>query len=125
MTMVRVKPPTIRIYSSSRSSPTGGPDYLFDVSEFRDPMGQQDLVLACRDGRDEQVKSWIKLDDRLSALEAEALILAGDQLTTQGRASLSLGYRCFHGRWIAPAVAELMKDLLGVDYDVEVTHHGL
>lgn len=98
--------------------------YLVDLSAFRDPMGQPDLRLL--DGRDARVREWIKDDPRYIPLLHEVRCLVADVIGSQKKAWMSIAFRDHHGKWISPAVAELIGDELDkLGYDVSVTHVAL
>lgn len=110
--------------------------FEFNVSKLRDPAGQKQF--SSLSGVAPEVRDWVSADLRVAGIVADCRILANDLLTpkpvsdgikTEVRATskwVSFSFRDIHGKWISPAVAELVADALSKDgFNVTVTHWGL
>lgn len=111
--------------------------FEFDVSNFRDPAGQKQF--EGRTGFDPQVRDWVGDDRRIKAiLETIQLIVEDLRAPVEtGTAEnpkieprskwISISFSDVQGRWISPAVAELVANYLSdkCGYDVLVRHYGL
>ena len=126
--------PQIGVYSWGSKTREKAPSaqFEFDVSQFRDPAGQKQFSKAC--GSDPDVRAWVCEDRRLPAVIDTCLLLAEDLLKPKKKGSgeeaisqwLSLAFRDYHGKWIAPAVAEAVANKLSdAGYIVMVIHHAL
>lgn len=114
----------ISIYTA-KSSRMGNivAQYRSDLTHFRDPIGQSYLRKECVDGRDPAVREWISLDPRVDALIHAALMISHDIFKNQKGVWASFGFTDHHGRWIAPAVGEIVGNALSeVGYKVCVNH---
>jgi len=103
---------------------SGCPMYLWNVTQWRDPscVFQNSAV---KDGRSSAVREWIKADPRVTVMLKEIEILAEVHLVAMKQAWLSIGFMDHHGKWIAPAIAELVADHLGTRYATYVGHREL
>ena len=126
--------PHIGVYSFGTAAAKGLPaaQFEFDVSKFRDPVGQKQFNKAY--GTNPDVREWVCRDRRMPAVVDLCLMLAEDLLKPRKKGNseesishwLSLGFRDFHGKWIAPAVAEEVADKLSSEgYVVYVVHHNI
>ena len=127
---------TIGIYSyGSKGSVFPKTQFDFDLTKFRDPGGQKQFNGVI--GTHSSVKEWMKEDERVSALISDCKLIADDLVKPKPRvdgsktevtaqsAWLSIAFHDFHGKWAAPAVAELVADALNdAGYTICVTHYG-
>jgi RNase adaptor protein for sRNA GlmZ degradation len=106
--------------------------FEFDVSKFRDPVGQKQFNKAV--GTQADVRDWVGQDKRVPALVQQCRILAEDLIRPHKKdgkdeqisAWLSLSFKDHHGKWISPAIAELVANQLDLDgFKVVVCHHNL
>ena len=112
----------IWIYSFNAHVKSPLPHYEFNLDSFRDPMGNKNLISRCKDGTNQLVKDWIKLDPRFSTILNQCIIITKD-LERSELKWLSLGFRDYHGIWKSCAVAELVGDeLSSLGYNVGVSH---
>jgi hypothetical protein len=130
--------PTIGIYSygvKGSARPTA--QFDFDVSKWRDPSGQKQFA-GRTSGQEPEVRDWAGEDNRTEAVISACLLLANDLVKPHPRGNgttttlipesawLSFAFHDVHGRWAAPAIAELVADALDkAGYTVAVAHHGL
>lgn len=131
--------PTIGIVSFGAKTP-GAPKCQFevDVSKLRDPSGQKQF--GGRNGSEPPVVKWVSEDPRIAGIVASCRLIAEDLCATRKRTGsdgktvesgplthwLSIGFKDYHGRWIAPAVAEYVAAALeGDGFPVSVNHLGL
>jgi hypothetical protein len=113
----------VGIFSLHQDMTSPIPQFEFDLSHFRDPIGNAHLRKNCLDGTDPKVQTWIKEDPRLEAVKQNCLILAEDMIRHQGSKWLSIGLRDHHGKWISRAVVEIVADYLAANgFDVGVLH---
>lgn len=127
--------PDIGVYSSGSKSPVGvaSGQFEFNVSYLRDPAGQK--LFVGLNGTYPDVRDWVKEDRRVPVIVKDCLILADDIRKPKTRAGgqngpmstwLSFSFQDFHGKWVAPAVAELVANALSeAGYNVAVHHKGL
>ena len=110
--------------------------FEFDVTKFRDPGGQKQFSKF--NGTTAAVRDWVGEDERAAAIISTCLLLADDQIKLKARNDgtvtriesasqwLSISFRDFHGKWVAPAIAELVANALVKEgYPVTVIHHNL
>lgn len=119
---VELKNAKVGIYSAKIGAIPNS-TYIIDVSNFRDPMGQKEFRKL--DGRDEKVKEWINSDRRVPALIDAVAQVAIDAAKNAGVNYLSICLYDHHGKWIAPALAEIVADKLAEHVDVAVRHTTL
>lgn len=97
--------------------------YRSDLTHIRDPIGQPLLTQKCKDGRDQLVREWIRGDLRVKALIHATLMIAHDTFKNQRCVWTSFGFTDHHGRWISPAIGEIVGDALDKEgYKVCVNH---
>lgn len=107
--------------------------FEFDVSKLRDPQGQKQF--SGSNGLDKKVQEWIKDDIRISGLVRECLLIADDLVKPKARVDgtktevtqvsswLSFSFKDFHGKWTAPAIAEIVANALSeAGYNVAIFH---
>ena len=131
--------PVVGVYSFGSKVSTGRPQaqYEFDITTMRDPSGQKQFVKES-DGRSELVRKWIGEDDRVPGIISFCRMLADDLVKPKTRTTenatrvepvsqwLSIAFYDFHGKWAAPAIAEIVADALSDDgYTVAVKHYAL
>lgn len=112
---------SIGLYSVPTSKPT--PDIVFhwkfDVSKFRDPIGQADLRPL--DGRDAKVQAFLLQDPRMKALLHAVHLIAAEKRTWT-----SIAFYDHHARYISVGVAELAaRELNTHSYNIFLSHYGL
>lgn len=127
--------PQIGIYSYGTVVPQDfAGQFEFDVTTLRDPTGQQQFKGL--NGLYPAVRDWVGSDRRVSIIIKDILLLADDMAkpkTKEGRAQpepispyVSFAFKDYHGKWIAPAVAELVADILDKEgFRVAVHHRGI
>ena len=132
---------TTGIYSyGSKTAVIPKTQFDFDLTKFRDPGGQKQFKDVV--GTHETVKKWMIDDEdsakQVNAIISDALLIADDLIKPKARmdgskteiapisAWVSISFHDFHGKWAAPAVAELVADALDkAGYNICVTHYGL
>jgi hypothetical protein len=106
--------------------------FEFDVSTFRDPVGQKQFNRAV--GTCPDVRDWVAQDRRVPGVVNVCRLLAEDLCRPHPKGTgtevisgwLSISFKDHHGKWIAPAVAELVANQLDKDgFNVIVLHHEL
>ena len=126
--------PEIGVYSYGSKGAKGeiSAQFEFDVTRFRDPSGQQQFKGA--KGSDPDVRDWVCQDRRLPAILDMCMLLAEDLLKPRKHGDreevisqwLSFAFKDYHGKWIAPAIAEAVANKLSdSNYRVLVIHHDL
>lgn len=116
----------IIIYSLKKDSVKVSLELDIDVSSFRDPLGHKTLTKEFNDGRAMAVRDWIKVDPRIPGLIESILLYTYDKLIHGKQRQLVIGFRDHHGKWIAPAVAEIVADALDKKaFTVGVLHDAL
>lgn len=114
----------IIVFSGGRTTPLVA-KYVIDVSTVRDPTGQK-AFHRFGDGRHPDVQKWMAPDPKVKAIIREAGILAAQHITAMKDSFLGIGVQDHHGRWAAPAMAEMIADYLAdAGYRVSVLHRGL
>ena len=127
--------PNIGVYSGTENKHPIG-QFKFNVSTFRDPAGQvqfkqKDSNEAGLNGTVPEVRDWVAKDRRVPIIVKECRLLAEDLIAPQAdgkavSAWLSFSFVDYHGRWIAPAIAELVANHLSeAGFNVLVHHAGL
>ena len=86
--------------------------YSIDLTHMRDPIGQVILIATCKDGTDKRVQEWIRIDPRIGGILHIAEMIVHDIFSNQKASWTSLGLSDFHGRWISPAIGEIIADEL-------------
>lgn len=110
----------IGLYSVPTSKPI--PDIIFnwkfDVSKFRDPIGQKDLRNL--DGRDTKVQAFLLEDPRMKPLlHAVKLIAAQKDKWT------SIAFFDHHARYISVGIVELVaRELDSTGLNIYISHQG-
>jgi len=89
------------------------PQYEFDVSEWRDPVGN--AILRHLSGRDVHVQEYLMADHRYHSLLSNVKMLVKDIVGQQKSNFLSIGFRDFHGRHISLGLIYL----IGAELDKE------
>ena len=119
--------PQVGVYSYASSGADPKTQFVFNVGRFRDPQGQ--VQFAGKNGTDPTVQDWILSDNRVKAVVRDCQILAMDLLKPHPPSDkprtewVSFSFFDHHGKWIAPAVAELVaKDLTSKGFKVAVHH---
>ena len=129
--------PVIGVYSfGAKGGKSPVTQFECDVTEWRDPAGQKQFKKV--NGTHPDVRGWMKEDKRVQAVINHCLLLADDLVkpksrevgeTTQVEALsgwLSFSFKDHHGKWAAPAVAELVaRALSNAGYFVGVRHVNL
>lgn len=132
-----LKKPEIGVFSFGKNIGDKSPltaQFEFDVASLRDPAGQKQFVNL--NGTFPDVISWVFEDRRVPIIIKDCLLLADDLAKPKLREGssvakpigtwLSFSFRDFHGKWIAPAVAEKVADALSdAGYLVAVHHQSL
>ena len=125
--------PEIGIFSygsSKEASETSG-QFEFDVSSLRDPSGQKQFNGF--NGVYPNVRDWVGTDRRVPIIIRDCLLLADDLIKPKPQGDskvpkamsvwLSFSFKDFHGKWIAPAVAELVAERLSKEGFNVAVHH--
>ena len=121
--------PNVGVYSyPTKKSPNSAGQFEFDVSNFRDPAGQKQFSQA-PNGLAKEVVEWVRQDRRVPIIVKDCILLAEDlvRLRPDGRSTcgwLSFGFKDYHGKWIAPAVAEAVAESLSEAGFNVATHHS-
>lgn len=117
------------IYSAGRSvAPTPNATFIFDVSGLRDPLSNRGFRHSKEDGRDPSVKKFVSEDPRVAAIMEQVAILAHLNFRGQSQTGgwISFLFKDVQGQWIAPAVTELVAEMLdNLNYRVSVHHWSL
>lgn len=102
--------------------------YYIKVSGLRDPGSSGGIRSQFADGRAGGVQQYLKDDPRVQAIIDQVRILAYMHLRSQSRDNkwLSFALVDHHGKWIAPALGEMMADQLSqIGYSVSLNHADL
>jgi len=115
----------IALYSRKiGNNKTSATQYQVVLTNFRDPMGRRDL--RGLPGTNKRVKDFIKDDRRFKAIVDYFRMVAYDVVKQQKHTYVSITFEDCHGRYISPAVTELVADALEADgYKVMVQHYEL
>jgi hypothetical protein len=118
----------LALYSCGvETDPQPNANYIIDVSGLRDPLSNRGFRYTHNDGRALDVQKFVEEDPRIDAIRQQVAILA--YLHFGGRRDapwMSLAFRDHHGKWISPAVTELMAESLSnMGYAVSVHHFAL
>lgn len=103
-------------------------NYAINVAGLRDPSSNRGFNKKYADGRPAEVCEFVKEDSRYEAISDTIQMLTHMHLRGEGRDNrwLSIGVVDFHGKWIAPAVAELVaNELSQAGYRVSLFHYDL
>lgn len=127
--------PQIGIYSYGNIQPQDfAGQFEFDVSTLRDPAGQQQF--KGMNGLYPEVRDWVGSDRRVSIIIKDILLLSDDMAkpkAKEGKSTpepispyVSFSFKDHHGKWISPAIAELVADVLIKEgFRVAVHHRGI
>ena len=125
--------PNIGIYSfGDKCQKPPAAQFEFNVSLFRDPVGQKQFGKAY--GNSPDVRDWVAQDKRMPGVIEACQLLAEDLIRPHKKGDreetisswLSIAFRDHHGKWIAPAIAESVANQLDKDgFVVIVLHHEL
>ena len=129
--------PEIGVFSFGKNIGDKSPltvQFEFDVAALRDPAGQKQFVGS--NGTFPLVIDWVGEDRRVPIIIKDCLLLADDLAKPKIKEGssvakpisqwLSFSFRDFHGKWIAPAVAEKVANALSdAGYVVAVHHQSL
>jgi hypothetical protein len=115
----------VSIYTYGKVSPVQpGAAYVIDVMGLRDPMSNRGFRQRYEDGRPGEVQDYVKGDPRLQAIIDEVRLLAYLHVDCEQDKWISIGVRDFHGKWISPAVGELIAEALdNLGYRTYVYHY--
>lgn len=124
-----IKDAQIGLYSFGRlqgNSPSSL-RYSINCSNLRDPQGHKNLTKLYGDGRAPEIMKWIKDgDDRVPAIIETVILAAELAIDGAGETYVTIGLWDHQGRWIAPAITELVADALDAkDFRVHVKHYGI
>jgi RNase adaptor protein for sRNA GlmZ degradation len=109
--------------SSFKKGIPHGARYTFDLSNLRDPIGHKGLRELCDDGRDPLVRDWIDEDPRVGGIIAEICALTSIHILRDKEPSLSIGMIDTHGKWISPAIAEMVAEEMDqIEIPILVSH---
>ena len=117
----------VNIYSYGRK--TAHPPaakYVLDVRNFRDPVGNMSIRKTCESGIATAAQEFVAEDDRIPILIEEFIGLCFAHLKMGRETYVSIAFVDHHGRWVAPAVAEIVA--AGIEragYSISVRHQGL
>lgn len=103
-------------------------NYLIHVAGLRDPMSNRGFSKTYTDGRPIVVQDFVKEDPRYEAILDSVRFLAHVHLRSEARDNkwLSMAIVDHHGKWIAPAVGELVSHALDYSgYKVSLFHFDL
>lgn len=118
---------TLITYRTQGKTPAAS-RYTWDLTNLRDPIGQLDLKHSCVDGRDDRVMAWMIQDPKVRAVVDTAALMAATHMKPPANDSaVSFAFHDPHGKWIGPAVAELLaKRLKALSMEpVRVIHEAL
>lgn len=122
----------IALYTYGRKVKTGrvvpSSDYVIDVDGLRDPLSNRGFKNEFRDGRPVKVREFIKEDPRVPAIIDTVKLLVEAHVRSVGhdRTWVAISLRDHHGKWIAPAIGEVLADTLAADgYKVSLMHIDL
>lgn len=106
------------------------PHFTFDLSAFRDPIGNAYFRNNYPNGTAAEVITWLKADKRIDAIAENLLIhiwqeWAGLQSPTSVL-WFTAGLWDHMGKWIAPAAAEAIADIIAAeDWNVWTAHFSI
>lgn len=117
----------INIYSYGKATQTPPvTKYTVNVRNLRDPIGNASLRQVCKDGRAPAVIEWVAEDERVEIIVTELVGLAHAHIKHGKETYVSIGFVDHHGKWIAPAVAEIVAAAMErAGFSVSVRHQGL
>jgi RNase adaptor protein for sRNA GlmZ degradation len=130
MPRVDHKDAEVGIYTFGKDSPNrvATCQYLIDVVGLRDPGTSGAVRKAYRDGRHEEVQTYIQDDPRVKAVIDQIRMFAYMHLKSEARDGkwLSFGIHDHHGKWAAPAIGEIAARVLDMaGYRVSLYHADL
>lgn len=98
--------------------------YYVNVAQYRDPSGQKQLKAL--DGTALSVQEFMTADKRVPLLVSEIEALAHLHVRAGKESHITVGLEDHHGKWIAPAIAELVAARLDkVGFRVATVHRAL
>lgn len=120
----------VGIYTFGKDSPNrpSTVQYIFEVAGLRDPQSNRGFSKTYKDGRPGEVQNYVEDDPRVKAIIQEIRAFAYMHLRSDAKDNkwLSFGIKDNHGRWIAPAVGELVAERLSqLKYGVYLCHCDL
>ncbi len=123
MSRVSLKDAEIGIYALSGDTLNPQANIEFDLTNFRDPLGNIILRKQCADGIDPAVQEWIKVDPRYAPLLNQVIILVKDYFHDTQHKWFSIAFRDHHGKWISRSIATLIaNELSELGYRVGVLY---
>lgn len=102
--------------------------YIVDVAGLRDPQSNRGFKKRHPHGCAGEIQEYVKEDPRYPAISDMVKMLAHLHLRSDAQDGkwLTIALVDFHGRWIAPAVAELVSDeLSSAGFRVSCFHYDL
>jgi hypothetical protein len=99
--------------------------YRIPVTGLRDPANQKVFDPSIKDGRHPDVQKWIREDKRVQAVVDAVKLLAFSHIIAHKDTFVSIGIHDYHGKWIAPAIGEIVAAELDPDFKVSLIHKGL
>ena len=102
--------------------------YIIDVSGLRDPGSNRGFNVKYKNGLPGEVQDFVKEDSRVAAIVDTIHLITHLNLRSEAADGgwLAFMIRDHHGKWIAPAVGEIVADSLSnLGYKVSVIHWGL
>jgi hypothetical protein len=120
----------IGIYTFGQKSHNfvGTCQYYINVAGLRDPGSSGQIRSQYVDGRAGGVQQYIADDVRVKVISEQIRLIAYMHLRSQAADNkwLSFGLVDYHGRWIAPAIGEIVADNLSdLGYSVSLYHADL
>lgn len=131
MSLTPLQQAELGIYTYGRLVPREAPpmsQYVIDVAGLRDPLSNRGFKHKYSDGRPGEVQDFVREDSRMNAILDTVKLIAHMQLRSMAGDGkwLSFGIRDHHGKWIAPAVGEILADELSrAGYKVALHHHDV
>ena len=101
----------VSIVSHGDAPPVLKSRFTFDCTRLRDPEGQPQLKSL--DGDHMLVRLWVSADPRVKLMSDMCLLYVNDMLReTPSKNFITFAFRDKKGKWIAPAVAEVVATAL-------------
>lgn len=100
------------------------PRWIIDVSDWRNPECNA-AMRKYPDGRNPEVIKWMEEDPRVGVLSKQLRSISHMMLRSMKDTWITIGIIDHHGKWTAPAIAEIVANDLASHFTVGVEHRNL